>query len=247
MSSEKQMIVLKCTENFLPSEKLRYAVEVGPDDEAIAWVLDLPGCHILTHLSRCEENAKKAAEGYLSWLRWHGERVKESTYRLERLEVIRSRENKRKGRTSVFFQADAEPVSLPYLQWCLQLMAFTRSDLLALVDGVSAETMNRRKFGEIGWTPKLYLQHIANAERWYLTKLWPKLPYLGRARTPFERLERVRRLVREKLEGATDEERTRVIRVPDGEKWSLRKVLRRILYHELYHIRTIKALLCSQT
>jgi hypothetical protein len=232
---------MKPEENFLPKDRqFIYAVEVGPEEGAIAWVLNLPGCHVLTPLAMAQERAEEATREFLSWLKGHGEEVPEPPFVFKCVEVVRSREDKRQGRTSAFFQADSEPVWPEEIYWCLKLMAYSRQDLLELLESLPQGALEWGKAGKSQWTIKTYLQHIASAERWYLTKFWPRLPDLGRAPTPLIRLERVRALSLEKLMGASEEERRKVVKVKDGERWSLRKILRRMIYHERYHFWKIK-------
>lgn len=225
------------------STQLHYALEVGPQDQAIGWVLELPGCHVLTSLDQAQTKVLAATREYWDWLTRHGEAIPEGILELACVEVVRSREDKRQGRTSAFFQADAEPVSPETLDRCLRLLDWSRQDLWQLLEPLPPQALAWGYPGGGDWTIKTILQHIAGAERWYLTKLWPRLPELPRSRTPQERLERVRALALGLLTAAPPAQRSIVVRVPDGERWSLRKVLRRMLYHERYHLRKIEQIL----
>lgn len=228
------------------STQLHYALEVGPQDQAIGWLLELPGCHVLTPLDQAQTKVLGAALEYWDWLAGHGETIPDGKPELVCVEVVRSREDKRQGRTSAFFQADAESVSTETLDRCLRLLNWSRQDLLQILEPLPLQALALGHLGRSDWTIKTILQHIAGAERWYLTKLWPRLPELPRSRTPQERLERVRALALELLTAAPSAERSIVVRVPDGERWSLRKVLRRMLYHERYHLRKIEQILNSR-
>ncbi|MCX5973697.1 MAG: hypothetical protein NTU59_03285 [Coprothermobacterota bacterium] len=159
------------------SIQLHYVLEVGPQDQAI---------------NQAQTKVLGAAQEYLNWLAGHGETILDGKPELVCAEVVRSREDKRQGRTSAFFQADAESVSTETLDRCLRLLNWSRQDLLQILEPLPLQALAWGYLGRSDWTIKTILQHIAGAERWYLTKLWPHLPELPRSRTPQERLERVR-------------------------------------------------------
>jgi len=88
------------------------------------------------------------------------------------------------------------------------------------------------------------VRHVATVEWWYMSRIvlfpWPRD---GEYPEDLEGLLAwTRHRVADRLRRLSDEERSRVS-VPDpesGERWSARKVLRRLIYHELYHLRQLR-------
>ena len=122
----------------------------------------------------------------------------------------------------------------------MQLLSWTHADLLALVAELSEEVLDKTYPGE-RWSIRGILRHIANAEWWYLSRLgltegqeWPK-DTQERLRHACACLE----TTLPTLAGAKT-----VIGI-EGEFWSPRKLLRRILWHERDHTGHIARLLAE--
>lgn len=84
---------------------------------------------------------------------------------------------------------------------------------------------------------------VATVEWWYMSRIVPfPVPHAGEFPEDVESLLTwIRSRVAGRLRGLSDDERAK-ISVPDpesGEQWSARKVLRRLVYHELYHLRQL--------
>ncbi len=78
------------------------------------------------------------------------------------------------------------------------------------------------------------LRHIASAERWFLSKIIPELPRLPVSHDVWQRLAVVRELVVESLSGLSGAA-LGCRALINGELWTTRKVIRRLMYHEQFH------------
>ena len=189
---------------------------------------------------------------YLYWLRHFGENAPDPpNVGVLVAERVTFRANFGKGGTQAFFQIDRKPMELSEVQLQLRWLQHSRATLLALVEDLPQSALQwgipgipGRPLGKRGggWTVDVYLRHIADAEKWYMRQFWSRLPALTRSRTTFDRLDFVRRQALEVVGRPSPEDLNRVAEAA-GEPWTLRKVLRRMLYHERYHMRSIARLL----
>lgn len=150
--------------------------------------------------------------------------------------------------TEGFFEFDRRPYADADVSRTAALLAASRRDLLDAVAGRSAPTLDRRLV-EDRRTVREILDHVAVAEHWYLTRV--DLPvdvrdgWRGYPDDTFERLTVTRADVERVLRALPDvpAERRSATRVADGERWSVRKVLRRLVWHERLHYRQLVRLL----
>jgi len=224
-------------------------LEVGSVDHeggsCLAWVLDLPGC--VAYAASVEEaiaRAPEAAQGYLNWLRNHGESVPDIEIDPDPAEILQVSFLNGYEINSIFGPDFGAP-SDEELERCLRWMGYSREDLLKLVRSLSRETLDA-EVRSGGPTIRKVLEHVARAEEWYVSRLEPdpsqvSAPDVG-SEDVFKRLEAVRAWAIERLQTLPSERRKRII-VHEGEAWTFKKVLRRFLYHEAYHRRQIEEFL----
>jgi hypothetical protein len=137
-----------------------------------------------------------------------------------------------------FFPYDWKPLSKIEIKHALNMLSWSRIDLLKSVDGLSEAKLNQSHSGE-RWSINGILGHVGGAEWWYLDRLGLAFPRTDVPEQPLARLEMVRKhfdaaLI--KLAGVKQ-----VVGL-DGELWSPRKVLRRALWHERDHTDHIRKL-----
>jgi hypothetical protein len=138
-----------------------------------------------------------------------------------------------------FFPYDWKPLSKIEIKHALNMLSWSRIDLLKSVDGLSEAKLNQSHSGE-RWSINGILGHVGGAEWWYLDRLGLAFPRTDVPEKPLARLEMVRKhfdaaLI--KLAGVKQ-----VVGL-DGELWSPRKVLRRALWHERDHTDHIRKLI----
>lgn len=198
----------------------------------IAHAPDLPGC-FASHRDRevAIAGVPAAVESYLAWGRGHGLQVSGLAGPMVVSEVIRAWRYEEDYEVNAFFASDRQPLSDLEVPEFERLLRAARQDLLAAVDGLSAEELDRALAGE-RWPIRGVLEHLASAEWWYLDRMGLAGPSRDLPQDVFDRLEAARQHLLSQLR--TLYERTGVVTL-SGETWSARKVMRRALWHERDH------------
>jgi len=131
-----------------------------------------------------------------------------------------------------FFPYDWKPLTTEEIKHSLDMLVWSRDDLLKSVQGLSEEKLNQKYTGE-RWSINGVLNHVGGAELWYMDRLGLAFPKTNLPEDPLTRLEKVRNHFNKvlfKMDGIKQ-----VVGV-DGEIWSPRKMLRRALWHERDHV-----------
>jgi predicted RNase H-like HicB family nuclease len=137
------------------------------------------------------------------------------------------------------FPEDKEPLRPEEVGRLLRKMELSRQALLDRVSGLSDEALTW-KDDEDAWPIERILEHIANAEWWYITRLqdWPG--------DPFERLEATHRHLLSELGSLGPEEFCRLT-THYGQKWTPHKVLRLLSTYYRFQNEIIKKELEAMT
>ena len=216
-------------------------VEVGRDGWATVWVGELLGLFVN---ESSEDEALRQLPGAivacLQWLRQHGEDT-------EALDAVTVAVTERQtpeldlayGEYAALFARDRVPVSDDDLVQAMRWMRYMRDDTLDLVARLPAGAMEWRRTPDHKYSIADYLEHIARAERWYLTRLWPEVPPHVPGPTPLISLAQSRERALNRLLTMPVDLRGKVVYFGGGDLWTSRKVLGRYLYHERYHVRSI--------
>ena len=140
---------------------------------------------------------------------------------------------------NAWFQDDWRPLTEQEIKFGIALLAASREDLLWSVSGLDEETLNRKLTGE-RWSIAGILNHVGNADWWYLDRLGLSFPRAELPPEPVEWLMKARSHMLSVFPTLVDS--TQVAGI-DGEFWSPRKVLRRAVWHERDHTAHIRKLL----
>ena len=225
-------------------------LEEAPNGATLALILDLPGC-FANGASREEalEQLQQALIKYHAWLRQHDDYTPE----VHGPFVFDTRETfqityQGDDEINSFFSPDAEPASEEDIEWALALLGWQREDVLERVSGLSDDALD--------WKPardpdalsiREHLDHIAQAEVWFMGRLDETPPRIVVADLPgptLERFQRVRQAAVMRVKTYPNELRGKVF-THQGEQWSLRKALRRAVWHERDHLTQIDELLAG--
>jgi hypothetical protein len=223
--------------------QIRIAVENGNDGRSLAWALDHPGCFIYApDESTAILSLPRAYLHYAEWVSKHTSSswAKTGSIDIRLVEVWQcyyinaAYQIKEDGiEIDAWFRDDWRPLSKLEIDRGKQLLGWSREDLMSGVQTLSPDQLGYHAPGVERWTIYRILGHIANAEWWYLDRLglapWDKneLP-----EDPFTRLKFVRQRVMGVLDTLAGKE---IVTGLQGEFWSPRKMLRRLLYHERDH------------
>lgn len=227
---------------------MRYDVhlDLGDDGSCLAWIVDLPvpGCHTRGY-GREDVLGRLPAEidAYLDVVARHRPGFDPRPLRPSAVTVVAEyprRRNVTSCSRGLFLPEETAPTRAEIAER-LAVLAATRRELLVTVRALPEAALD---WPEPGRDPAFHtiraqLEHVAHVETWYLQRLWRGLPRLPRSTTVWERLDRTRGRVEAWLSGLPDAELGRVDRYL-GELWSVKKVLRRLAYHEWFHLRVIQ-------
>ncbi|MCX6037258.1 MAG: DinB family protein [Chloroflexi bacterium] len=229
-------------------------IENNNEGRSIAWALEHPGCFAYGIKGEAAvTNLEGALNKYAGWILRHEpntwlsfaetdiEIVVNGTWDVYFINDDLDKATEADGCYSVesFFPYDWKPLTTIEIKHALDMLAWSRNDLLKSVHGLSEAKLNQTYSGE-RWSINGILGHVGGAEWWYMERLGLAFPRADVPEEPLARLEKVRRHFNAalfKMEGVKQ-----VVGV-DGEFWSPRKALRRALWHERDHTEHIRKVL----
>ena len=224
-------------------------IENNNEGRSIAWALEHPGCFAYGIKGQAAvTNLESALDRYAGWILHHEPNTwlnfSENEIEIEVNGVwdvyyINDDFNKvtEADGFSVesFFPYDWKPLSTIEIKRALDMLAWSRDDLIRSLRGISEAKLNQTYPGE-RWSINGILNHLGSAEWWYLDRLGLAFPRTQVPEEPLAWLDMVRKRFNSTLYKLSDVKR--VVGV-DGEFWSPRKLLRRTLWHERDHIEHI--------
>lgn len=226
---------------------------IGQDKSTQSHVHNLMGCFALASTKeRAIEKLRTGIPEYFRWLQLHGEDVRTPTSpRLSIVqELLMTGSPGDAGGPDPLLRCDKVVSSERDIARCLQLLDYTREDLLGLVSGLSEEVLDWKPRGEPR-TVRNALRHIAQVDVWYLSRIDADPP-LDRSKTfdVFTFLEYSRALVRAALPSLTKSQLGKVFYPRKwSEKsypWTATKVLHRLVTHERQHTNYLGRILALQ-
>ncbi len=228
-------------------------VENNSEGRSIAWALEHPGCFAYgINADGAVLNLEGALSRYAGWILRHEPRTWLSFADTE-IEIIINGtwdvyyinddlDNVTEAdgyNINSFFPYDWKPLTALEIKHGLDMLSWSRDDLLKSVLDLSPEKRDATYPGE-RWSINGILGHVGGAEWWYLDRLGLAFPREQLPEEPQTRLEKVRKHFASALYTLGGVKQ--VIGV-DGEFWSPRKLLRRALWHERDHTEHIHKLL----
>jgi predicted RNase H-like HicB family nuclease len=225
--------------------KFRVGLEMNMEGRAIAWALEAPGCFAYgADGQEALANLPAAIQRYLDWCARHGDPqaftlaeaqiAVEETF--ENTTIDDAFELSGEGyEVDAWFRHDWKPLTSDDVAGGLQRLAWSRVDLLAVVEGLGPEALAAPHPGE-RWSIAGILKHVGGAEWWYMDRLGLAFPQAEVPKEPFERLRAVRAHLVSVLPTLVG---SRQVVGIDGEFWSPCKLLRRAVWHELDHVEHI--------
>ncbi|MEK7284970.1 MAG: type II toxin-antitoxin system HicB family antitoxin [Chloroflexota bacterium] len=207
-------------------------VQQSADGTWVADVLELPGC-MARGASRDEAiaNVRRTWGDYLELLRSRGVSTDHWNDLDPNTMVVKD------PPARFTFPEDFRRMDEHELRDVLHRMEASRAALLALVRGLSAEDMERRPT-ETTWSVREALEHVMFTEVGLLAKLekWPD--------REFATLQAVHRMAFQRFT-IMEPEDTGLDHEIQGQRWSPRKVMRRILEHEYEHLKHIREIIAA--
>lgn len=210
---------------------IRVGLEEGADGGVMAHALNLPGC---AALGASPEGAVDAFQRVLmDWLRFQasaGEPVPPPDAELEIAvdEWLSTDARVRMGETEALFADDLRALEQDEAERLVQRLGALRSRVLAHVRRRPDALLDAETPG--GMTARQVLEELARAQWWTLSRLGAT-PMAEVPEKTLARLDTAMALVVDRLTTLPDDARGRCLEL-DGEEWTPRKVLRRLLWLE---------------
>jgi hypothetical protein len=230
----------------------RIGIENNNDDRSIAWALDHPGCFAYGRdRAEAQENFLGAAREYRDWIARHEEPWLDDEVEVSLEEtfdayfITPSFERAEQGRNSYmvesFFLHDWKPLLPHEIEHALKLLAWSREDLMELIQELSDERL-AQPYANERWDINGILKHIAGGEWFYQERIGYPFPKKEEElpEDPIVQLQLVRKHFNSLLPNLDGVDK--VIGL-EGEIWSPRKALRRAIWHERDHTEHIRKLL----
>lgn len=206
-------------------------LEEGADGATRIHSFSLPGC-TAEGATRDEALAAfpRALAGWLHALAAAGEPLPPAGAELEVHveEWVRTQANVAAGESDVTFEDDLRPLSAEEATALLHRLGDLRRRLLERVRGLRPQELDAERPG--GWTVRGALDELARAQWWLLTRLGAS-PLAEVPERTLGRLDTAMALVVQQFTTLGEEQRAAVLEL-DGEVWTARKVLRRLLAQE---------------
>lgn len=227
-------------------------IENNNEGRSIAWALEHPGCFAYSmNAEKALLNLENAVERYAGWILHHEsntwltfasneiELVVNGTWDVYHINDELEKVSEADGfSVNAFFPYDWKPLTGLEIKRAMNMLAWSRTDLLKSVQNLTPEQLNTVPSGE-RWSINGILGHVGGAEWWYLDRLGLSFPRIEVPEEPRDRLDKVRKHLNTILPRLANAKR--VIGV-DGELWSPRKLIRRALWHERDHVEHIRKL-----
>ncbi|MDI3317055.1 MAG: hypothetical protein QJR14_05500 [Bacillota bacterium] len=232
---------------------LTVGIEIDPKGRALGWVREWPGC---TGHGESEREAldrlPRAVEAFWAWLRRHGDPEAPppgTGVRIGRVERCPVASDLGEADSEGLFSFDREPLPQEILARARRFRAYARADALDLLRRLDAEAL-RRPVGRSGRTVGATFDHMAIVYLWYAQRAaapaaaeWQDflLSALGRLADAW---------IERRMEADPVTPRSfppDVWSVGRPEPWTAQKTLRRLIWHDLLHLRAIGRALESET
>jgi predicted RNase H-like HicB family nuclease len=206
-------------------------LEQGPDGSVLAHSLSLPGC---TAFGASPQAAASAFHGaladWLSFLGAVGEPVPDPGAELEVAvdEWVTTDADVASGESTACFAADVAALAEADVDRGLRMLGDLRSRLLALVRRQPASVLDAET--DAGWTVRQILEELARGTWWTLSRLGAS-PMAEPAEGTLGRLDTAMALAVQVFAHLPPDRRGLRLEM-DGEEWTPRKVMRRLLWQE---------------
>jgi hypothetical protein len=234
--------------------QIRIGLENNIEGRTLAWALDYPGCFAYgTDETEALIRLPRALLEYELWIKEHTTDswvdLKDMDMRVvESFETFCIDENYNRVpdgqgyEINAWFIDDWRPLTDVEIERGLKIFHWQREELLAGLTTLDPEILEKDFPGQ-RWNILGIAKHIANAELWYLSRLdLTDLSHKDLSADPKARLGQTAALIDRVFPKFINEVNVTGI---EGEFWSYRKILRRILWHQRDHIEHIKELAFS--
>ena len=226
---------------------IRVGLEYGIGGRTLAWGLDFPGCFAFGEVdAELMLRFAKALLTFEEWVRLHTDepwfQLLNPDFRI--VEAYHNKQNSAGGEdeeSRAAFEDDLRPLEREEITNALQVFRWQREELLAGLEFLPARLFEQTIPGQ-GWKIMDVVKQIARTECLYLKNLGLPAPDMTAGTPPLNALQLCRQQVEKLLPGL---EGSRVAVEQNGELWTGRKLVRRLLWQQRVRIDEIKSLACA--
>jgi len=223
---------------------IQVGLENKVEGRTLAWALDYPG--VFTYGNDDAEALMRMPREMLRFENWLNLHTDQPWVQLEGLDMhidetfevsVVWYDGKTHGVHS-FFRSDLLPLTVEDVQKAQLIFNWQREELLAGVETLPEEIM-KHEFDGQRWTIEGILEHIARVEKWYFSHMGFEIMLPAESDNPLHLLEisaTATNLYLPQLIGIDE------VFTHHKEKWSARKLVRRLLWHHRDHIDHIRDL-----
>lgn len=230
---------------------IRIGLENNIEGRSLAWALDFPGC--FAYGQDESEACIQLPRALLIFEQWINNHTTQPWFALNDfdLRVVEKYDAFNidpsfnlvppgKGyEVNAWFLDDWRPLSAEEIERGSKIFRWQRDELLAGLTTLDSELLTKAH-PEERWDIIGIAKHIANAELWYLQRMdLTPITHKDLSANHDIRLEQTAKLINKVFPCFVNQTQVKGI---DGEFWSYRKILRRILWHQRNHIDHIKKL-----
>lgn len=226
---------------------IQLGMERNVEGRTLAWALDYPGVFAYgTEDAEAMLLIPRQILVFESWLNLHTDQPWVQLEGLdmhidETFEVFPVEVEGKTYEVNAFFRSDLTPLSEKDLYQAQQIYNWQREELLAGVETLPHELLKREFEGQ-RWTIEGILEHIARVETWYFSRLGFEVPqHVGNSKA-IQLLDASAKLTNRYLPELLGFDQ---VFEHHQEKWSARKLVRRLLWHQRDHIDHIRELAFS--
>lgn len=215
----------------------RATLERGSDGTYLAWVDELPGCAV--RAGTRVEVVERLPKEIRSFLAWAGADTIPNRIDVEISDEVDSPVETDED-TEVLLAVDRQPLTAREWHRIRQLLERSRSELRSLLERLSSDELRANRAGSER-SVREEIEHIAFVEFLYAAWTFD----LQSKKGLHEFLAWTRDVTSERMQGLAAEDDAELTwaywgGAPRPEEWTARKAARRLLWHELLHLRAIQ-------
>jgi len=223
---------------------IQVGLENKVEGRTLAWALDFPG--VFTYGSDDAEALMRMPREMLRFESWLNLRADEPWVELDGLdmhidetfEVFPIPVDTDTYEVNAFFRSDLVPLTEEDVRKAVLIYNWQREELLAGVETLPKELL-KHEFEDQRWTIEGILEHVARVEKWYFSLLGFEFHQPYESGAPFSLLALSAEETNHFLAELTGFDQ---VFEHHQEKWSARKLVRRLLWHQRDHIDHIRDL-----
>ncbi len=224
---------------------IQIGLERNVEGRTLAWALDYPG--VFTYGADDAEAILRMPREMLRFESWLNLHTDQPWVHLEGLDMhidetfdsFQILVDERIHGIHAFFRSDQMPLSRIEVEQASLIFNWQREELLAGVETLPSDVLKQQFDGQ-RWTIEGILEHIARVEQWYFSRLGFEITLPADSSEPLRLLEASAAATNQFLPKLVGHDSVLEYR---HEKWSARKLVRRLLWHQRDHIDHIRDLI----